>query len=62
MSGPERDECRPVTVTGIDGEQVTVPVLGGAPMTEEGRGFFEVIVQAAQRKYRDEHPEEESRG
>jgi hypothetical protein len=52
------DECRPVPVTGIDGEQITVPVLGAEEMTPEAVELFGELVRAAQRKYRREHPEE----
>lgn len=50
------DTCRPVTVTGDDGEPITVSVLGAKPMTDEDIGYFEAIVQAAQRRYAREHP------
>jgi hypothetical protein len=50
------DTCRPVTVTGDDGQPITVSVLGAAPMTAEDLPHFEALVQAAQRRYAAEHP------
>lgn len=49
------DVCRPVTVTGEDGEPVTVSVLGAEPLSDEGVRHFEALVQAAQRRYLREH-------
>lgn len=43
------DRCRPVTVTGIDGEEITVPVLGDEPLLPEMVDLFGEIVRAAQR-------------
>lgn len=59
---PEFDDtCRPVTVTGIDGEPTVVHVLGSAPFTEEGLRHFEALVQAAQRRHAREHlPEDQA--
>lgn len=51
------ETCRPVMVTGIDGEPVAVAVLGAEAMDDTDRGYLEQIVQAAQRRYRAEHPE-----
>lgn len=53
------DACRQVTVTGEDGEPVTVRVRGSRePWTQETVDAFAEIVRAAQRKYRREHPED----
>lgn len=51
------DTCRPVTVTGADGQPITVSVLGAEPMTDEDLPHLEAIVQAAQRRYAAEHGE-----
>lgn len=53
MSTPEGDRCRAVTVTGDDGEPVTISAIGCGDLTAENLGE---IVRAAQRKYRTDHP------
>jgi hypothetical protein len=50
------DSCRQVTVTGEDGEPITVSVLGATPLTAEDIPHLQAIVQAAQRRYAREHP------
>lgn len=46
--------CRPVTITGDDGQPVHAAVLGGKPMSDDGRAAFAEIVRAAQRKHRED--------
>lgn len=48
------DTCRPVTVTGDDGQPVHTRVHGGQPMSEEDQAAFGEIVRAAQRRHREE--------
>lgn len=48
-TGAER--CRPVTVTGDDGQPVHTQVLGAQPMSDEARAALGEIVRAAQRKH-----------
>lgn len=48
-TGAER--CRPVTVTGDDGQPVHTQVLGAQPMSDEGRAALGEIVRAVQRKH-----------
>lgn len=48
------ETCRPVTVSGDDGEPVHTTVLGAEPMSNEIRAAFAEIVRAAQRKHREE--------
>jgi len=51
----EADEiCRSVTVTNIDGELITTPVLGEEPMSEEGQQAWGEVVRATQRRFREE--------
>ena len=51
-TGAER--CRPVTVTGDDGQPVHTTVLGAEPLSEQGQAAFGEIVRAAQRRHREE--------
>lgn len=48
-TGAER--CRPVTVTGDDGQPVHTQVLGAEPLSDEGHAALGEIVRAAQRKH-----------
>lgn len=57
FAAPVADRCRPETVTGIDGQPITVAVLGARRMNDEDRTHLEVIVQAAQRRHATENPE-----
>lgn len=51
------DMCRPVEVTGDDGEPVIIAVHGcGSPTVADVAALGE-IARAAQRRYRAEHPE-----
>ena len=48
-TGAER--CRPVIVTGDDGQPVHTTVLGVQPMSEEGQAVLAEVVRVAQRKH-----------
>lgn len=47
------DTCRPVTVTGDDGQPVHTRVLGAEPMSEAGQAALGEIVRATQRRFVD---------
>lgn len=55
-AGGMPDGCRPVNVTGEDGQEITVRVHGGEPMNLQAQEAFGELVRAAQRRYLREHP------
>lgn len=52
------ETCRPIAVTGDDGQPIQTMVLGAEPMSDETRAAFAEIVRAAQRKHRQQLHEE----